>query len=120
MHPPRASMHAPPTAPPRDLQIYPEGGGELGWDLNKVAEVLGHCGEMPGALRLWQDGARLLRASFGETRATMGVIFKAEYFRDEDMHRRMELVKRLGPYLPEQFTRGIADNERAVRDMQRG
>ena len=96
------TLHLPP-----DLQIYPEGGGELGWDLNKVAEVLGHCGDMRGALRLWQEGAQLLRASFGEPRGVMGIVFKAEFFLDDDEDRRAEVAERLGPSLPEAFTRGI-------------
>ena len=90
------------------VQIYPEGSGELGWDLDKVAEVAGRCDAMPYALRLWREASALLRAAFSEQRSIMTVVFKAEYFRDDDMRRRMELVRTLGPSLPASVTRAFA------------
>lgn len=90
------------------VQIYPDGSGELGWDLDKVGEVAARCDAMPYALRLWREAAALLRAAFSEQRKIMTVVFKAEYFRDDDMHRRMELVRTLGPSLPASVTRALA------------
>eukprot|EP00892_Ulva_mutabilis_P001141 jgi/Ulvmu1/11027/UM007_0207.1 len=109
-----------PTAPPTNHEtenciiahrhehalraIYPEGYGDIGFDLDKVAEVAGRCGGVAYAARLWSEAAARLRGAFGAERLVMRVVFKAEYFKDEDMERRAELIERFGPYLPREFT----------------
>lgn len=85
--------------------MTPEGHGDLGFDLDKVGEATGRCGEggRRYAAQLWREAADALRLSFGEARKVMLIVFKAEYFKDNSFRRRGELIKRFGPYLPREF-----------------